>query len=163
MRQVVHELMKEKGIKCECIRCREIRGQQIESKNIEFKIMDYPASGGREFFLSFDDTQSDKLCALLRLRFSSLFAQRQKHFIKELEGAAIIRELHTYGSQVPISEKDELATQHMGFGKRLVAEAEKIAVQNGYKKIAVIAGIGVREYYKKLGYKLDGTYMIKKL
>ncbi|MEK7171409.1 MAG: tRNA uridine(34) 5-carboxymethylaminomethyl modification radical SAM/GNAT enzyme Elp3 [Patescibacteria group bacterium] len=163
MRQVVHELMREKGIKCECIRCREIRGQQIEPKNIEFKIMDYSASGGREFFLSFDDTQSDKLCALLRLRFSSYSLNGKKHFIKELEGAAIIRELHTYGSQVPISEKDELATQHMGFGKRLVAEAEKIAVQNGYKKIAVIAGIGVREYYKKLGYKLDGTYMIKKL
>lgn len=161
MRQVVHELMKEKGIKCQCIRCREIRGQQIDPKNIEFKVLNYEASNGQEFFLSYEDTKSDKLCALLRLRFSSYSLHSQKHFIKELEGSAIIRELHTYGSQVPISEKDELATQHMGFGRKLVLEAEEIATKSGYKKMAVIAGIGVREYYKKLGYRLVGTYMLK--
>ncbi|MBI4994032.1 tRNA uridine(34) 5-carboxymethylaminomethyl modification radical SAM/GNAT enzyme Elp3 [Candidatus Peregrinibacteria bacterium] len=163
MRQVVHELMKEKGICCSCIRCREIRGQKINLQNIEFKIMNYSASNGQEFFLSFNDTQSRRLCALLRLRFSSYSLKGKKHFIKELEGAALIRELHTYGSQVPLSEKDELATQHMGFGKRLVSEAEKIATKNGYKKITTIAGIGVRQYYKKLRYELDGTYMVKKL
>lgn len=162
MRQVVHELMRQKGIKCQCIRCREIRGQQIDSKNIELKVLNYETSNGQEFFLSYEDTKNDKLCALLRLRFSSYSLHGKKHFIKELEGAAIIRELHTYGSQVPISKKDEQASQHMGFGKRLVVEAEKIAAKNGYKKIAVIAGIGVREYYKKLGYRLAGTYMIKK-
>lgn len=163
MRQVAHELMKEKGIKCQCIRCREIRGQKIDPKNIELHVLNYEASNGQEFFLSFDDVQTDKLCALLRLRFSSHSLKGKKHFIKELEGAAIIRELHTYGSQVPLSQKDELASQHMGFGKSLVIEAEKIAVKNGYKKIAVIAGIGVREYYKKLGYELAGTYILKKL
>lgn len=161
MRQVVQGLMKKKGIKCECVRCREIREDIVDKKNIELRIMDYEASGGREFLLSFDDASRDKLCALLRLRFPSYSLQGKRHFIKELEGAALLRELHTYGAQVPISEHDELASQHMGFGKRLVAEAEKISRKHGYKKIAVIAGIGIREYYKKLGYELEGTYMVK--
>ncbi|MEK9132448.1 MAG: GNAT family N-acetyltransferase, partial [Patescibacteria group bacterium] len=88
---------------------------------------------------------------------------RKKHFIKELEGAALMRELHTYGAQVPISEHDEMASQHMGFGKKLVAKAEEIARKNGYKKMAVISGVGIRPYYAKLGYELEGTYMTKKL
>lgn len=163
LRQVAQQMMKEKGITCQCIRCREIRGQPVDLKNIEFRIINYEASDGQEFFLSYDDSSTDKLCALLRLRFSSYSLKSKKHFIKELEGAALIRELHTYGAQVPISERDELASQHMGFGKKLVAEAEKIAKKHGYKKMAVIAGVGIREYYRKLGYGLEGTYMLKKL
>jgi len=163
LRQVIHELMKTNGVVCQCIRCREIKGDSIVPKNIEFNVMEYEASRGKEFFLSFDDTHSDKLCALLRLRFTSYSLEGKKHFIKELNGAAIIRELHTYGAQVPISEHDELASQHMGFGRKLVAKAEEIARKNGFKKIAVIAGVGVRQYYEKLGYKLQGTYMVKKI
>lgn len=163
LRQVAHELMKQQGIKCQCIRCREIRKQPIDPKNIEFNMMDYEASRGQEFFLSYDDVRSDKLCALLRLRFSSYSLEGKKHFIKELEGAALLRELHTYGVQVPISERDEFASQHMGFGKRLVKKAEEISRKHGYKKIAVISGVGIREYYRKLGYRLEGTYMIKVL
>lgn len=163
LRQVALEMMKKKGLKCACIRCREIRGQPINPKNIELRETDYKASGGREFFFSFDDTQSDKLCALLRLRFSSYSLSGRKHFVKELEGAALMRELHTYGAQVPISEKDELASQHMGFGKRLIARAEEISKKHGYRKMAVIAGVGIREYYRKLGYELEGTYMVKNM
>ena len=51
--------------------------------------------------------------------------------------------------------------QHAGLGKMLMKEAEKIARQNGFKKIAVIAGVGVRGYYRKLGYKLESSYMVK--
>jgi elongator complex protein 3 len=164
LRQVVQALMKEKGIACECIRCREIRADAIDPKNIEMRVTDFLAAGGREFFLSFDEKKSDKLCALLRLRFPSYSLKKgKKHFIPELEGAAIIREIHTYGAQVPLSEHDELASQHMGFGKKLVAKAEEIARENGFKKMAVISGIGIREYYRKLGYELEGTYMVKAL
>lgn len=163
LRQVAQEMMKKKGIVCLCIRCREIRNEPINPKNIQLNTMEYEASHGKEFFLSFDDMSRDKLCALLRLRFSSYSLNGKKHFIKELEGAALLRELHTYGAQVPISEHDELASQHMGFGKRLVASAEDIARKNGYKKMAVISGVGIREYYRKLGYELEGTYMTKKL
>ena len=163
LRQVVLDIMQKRGLKCLCIRCREIRNETVDPKNIELRVMDYEASEGREFFLSFDDVSQDKLCALLRLRFSACSLQGKKHFMKELEGAALIRELHTYGAQVPISERDELAVQHIGFGRKLVTKAEEIARQNGYKKIAVISGVGVRGYYRKLGYELVGTYMLKDL
>ncbi len=80
----------------------------------------------------------------------------------ELHGAALIRELHTYGAAVPIAGRDANATQHRGLGRRLVAEAERIAAEEWRaRRIAVIAGVGVRGYYRKLGYALDGTYMTK--
>ena len=64
---------------------------------------------------------------------------------------------------LPVNAKLKSASQHKGLGKKLMAQAEKIAKKNNYKKIAVIAGIGVREYYRKLGYKLKNSYMIKKI
>lgn len=163
LRQVAQNIMKKQGIHCECIRCREIRDEVIDPKNIELRTIEYDASGGKEFFISYDDASKDKLCALLRLRFSSYSMTGKKHFIKELEGAALIRELHTYGAQVPISERDEKASQHLGFGKKLIAHAEHLARGKGFKKIAIISGIGIREYYRKLGYELEGTYMVKKV
>ena len=78
------------------------------------------------------------------------------------ENVALIRELHVYGIVKKFGEAGN-QSQHVGFGKRLMAEAEKIAKEKGYKKMAVISGVGVREYYKKLGYHLEGTYMIKDL
>jgi elongator complex protein 3 len=45
----------------------------------------------------------------------------------------------------------------------LMEEAEKIAVENGAEKILVISAVGVREYYRRLGYFFDGTYMVKNL
>ena len=87
----------------------------------------------------------------------------KKHFIEELEGAALVREVHTYGEQVKVSDEMSGASQHIGLGKRMMLKAEEISRKNGYKKIAVISGVGVREYYRKLGYKLEGTYMVKGL
>ena len=83
--------------------------------------------------------------------------------IPEIRGSAFIRELHTYGHLVPIDEQNPDAAQHKGLGRRLMAKAEDIARAAGYKKIAVISGVGVRGYYRKLGYRLQGTYMVKKL
>ena len=80
--------------------------------------------------------------------------------IPELEGAALVRELHVYGQQIPLAVAGSQA-QHIGMGRRMMAKAEEIARRAGYKKMAVISGIGVREYYRKLGYELEGTYMVK--
>lgn len=163
LRQIVHQRMDKQGIKCRCIRCREIRDEKIFLGQTEMRVKEFDASEGKEFFISFDDVSKDKICSLLRLRFTSYSLKGENHFIKELNGAALIREVHTYGEQVKIASGAVGESQHIGLGKRMILEAERISRENGFKKIAVISGIGVREYYKKLGYRLEGTYMVKKL
>jgi elongator complex protein 3 len=163
LRQLVEGRMQERGIRCRCIRCREIKNEQVKFSELTLNVKPLEISQGQEFFITFDDLKRDKICSLLRLRFSSYSLQGKKHFMKELEGAALVREVHTYGEQVEISEREKKASQHIGLGRQMMQKAEEISRQNGYKKIAVISGIGVREYYRKLGYELEGTYMVKKL
>jgi elongator complex protein 3 len=71
--------------------------------------------------------------------------------------------LHVYGQAVGIGKSDENKTQHKGFGKMLMAKAEEITKENGKDKLIVISGVGVRGYYRKLGYSLEGPYMVKML
>ena len=163
LRQVVEAKLAEKGIYSRDIRSREIKDQKVDPDNLLMHKLEFDASGGKEFFLSFSDKMTDRLCALLRLRFTSYSLSGTKHFIKELNGAAIVREIHTYGEQVEIDKQEKAVSQHIGLGRKLLEEAEKIAKSGGYGKLAVIAGIGVREYYRKRGYVLEGTYMVKYL
>ncbi len=116
---------------------------------------EYEASGGKEFFLSYETGDRSVLSALLRLRLPG------ETYLPELKDAALIREVHTYGQQIEIGKRGD--TQHKGLGKKLITKAEQLACKNGYKKAAVISGVGVRDYYRKLGYELDGEYMIKLL
>lgn len=134
---------------CPCIRCREVRsGYEIREKIVLDRI-NYDASGGREIFLQYVSPDKNKLFALLRLRITS-------------DNKAIVREVHTYGKVTKINQKDKKSPQHIGLGKKLIAEAEKIAKKEfGIKEISVISGIGVRNYYRKLGYRLKDTYMVK--
>lgn len=76
---------------------------------------------------------------------------------------AFIRELHTYGQLLEIGEKEKKASQHKGLGRKLMEKAEEICQKKGVKKIAVISGVGVRGYYRKLGYRLENGYMVKKV
>lgn len=161
LRQDIQREMKKRGLVCQCIRCREVREGIFEQK-IDLLRQEYEASDGKEIFLSFEDEKRQRLYALLRLRLPSQFFSKEKHFIKELEDAVIIRELHTYGDVVSLGRKNKKDAQHKGLGRKLMQEAEKIAFEEiGANKIAVIAGIGVREYYRKLGYQLKGSYMLK--
>ncbi len=180
LRQIIEQKTRQEIIHCRCIRCREIgkvkSGKlKVESKTLKLTRRDYDASQGKEIFLSFEDTKNDKLYALLRLRLPSEFFSGKKHFIPALQNAAIIREIHTYGQLVPIAQKGKKNAQHIGLGKQLIAEAERI-VREEFKiksakgltrrrggKIAVISGVGVRDYYRKLGYRLEDEYMIKNL
>ena len=145
----LRQIIKDKGISCNCIRCREAKNKIISEKNIKLNILQYPASEGLEYFISFDSLDNKTLYGFCRLRidFSSKVAP------------AIIRELHVYGQLVPVGGKTKI--QHRGLGKKLMAEAEKIAQKNKAEKIAVISGVGVRGYYKKLGYRLKNNYMMK--
>lgn len=153
----LRQLLKDKGVVCLCIRCREIKGKEFVAKNLKLKIRKYQASNGQEYFLSYESKDEKILYAFCRLR------SQKDSILPELKNVALIRELHTYGQMVPLETREKTAIQHLGLGKKLMIEAEKIARQNGFEKIAVIAGIGVREYYRRLGYRLAGTYMVKNL
>ncbi len=163
LRQIIAKLRQEQGWRCRCIRCREVReNYQAKEKLILFR-QDYSSSQGKEIFLSYENKQRTRLYSLLRLRIPSQYFSKEKHFLPALNNSAIIRELHTYGQLVPIAQKQK-AAQHRGLGKKLMKEAEKIAKEEfKLNKIAVISGVGVRGYYRKLGYRLQNTYMIKSL
>jgi elongator complex protein 3 len=155
--------MEKRGLFCHCIRCREVRERYDPKEGVYLFREDYEASGGKEIFLSFENKERTKLFSYLRLRIPSQIFKGKKHFIPTLENSAIIREIQTLGEMVPI-EKKKIAPQHRGLGKKLVREAEKIAKKEfGLKKIAVISGIGVRDYWRRLGYRLKDTYMVKKI
>jgi elongator complex protein 3 len=159
LRQIIFN---QAGNICKCIRCREARNQLVSLKSIKLKVLKYKASDGIEYFLSYASKDGKTLFALLRLRIPLKSEQDLINKLPELKDAAIIREVHTYGKLIPLNTKSK-AVQHMGFGKRLMAEAEKIARQHKFSKIAVISGIGVRQYYQKLGYKPGHTYLVKNI
>lgn len=162
-RELVHARMKEKGYICKCIRCREVRNRPQDLNDMQLFVEEYEASKGKEFFISVENKERSILYSHLRLRIPYHTLVGKKHFIPELTDAAIIREVHTYGEAVPLEERKKDATQHMGFGRMMMAEVEKIVEREKIKKIAVISGIGVRGYYRKLGYNLEGTYMVKRI
>lgn len=146
----LRQVMKDKGVVCNCIRCREVRNKLIDERDLKLNILKYKSSGGEECFISFDSRDKKTLYGFCRLRIDK----------NSKISLALVRELHVYGQLVPVGDKKKV--QHSGLGKRLMVEAEKIAQKNKAKELAVISGIGVRAYYRKLGYKLRNTYMIKK-
>ena len=160
-RQHLEEKLKEQGIRCLCIRCREIRNKKIKLP-IRLNVINYKASEGEEFFLEFVD-QDYQLLGYLRLRIPSYVLKKQSFFIKELEGCALIRELHVLGTATPLSKKGKV--QHQGLGKKLISEAIKIAKKFCLSKIAVISAVGTRDYYRRLGFKemIKGEYLVKNI
>ena len=170
LREMLKIEMGKRGLKCNCLRCREIGHQSIKtSKDLNIKTIQlftdkYKTAGGDEYFLSFEDAKRQAVYAFLRLRVPShKTTGKLEDKLPETKDTAFVRELHTYGQLVNVGSKQKTASQHKGMGKKLMKEAEKIAKKAGYKKIAVISGVGVRGYYRKLGYKKQGTYMVKSL
>lgn len=147
LRQILTKKLKARKISCQCIRCRETKDKST-IKKMRLKIIKYKASRGLEFFLQFVG-KNNVLYSLLRLRI--------------IAKTAIVRELHTYGEALAIGLNKKKASQHQGLGKKLLLKAEKLAKDNHCQKIKVVSGIGVREYYRKLGYLLKGTDMEKLL
>jgi len=162
----LRQMIKDRGIACGCIRCREAREKELRIKNCELRIIKYKASGGEEYFLSYESKDGKILYGFCRLRLITRNLQLATRNSKSplpplLKGAGLIRELHVYGELVPVGQNKKI--QHAGLGKMLMREAERIVARSGYKKIAVIAGVGVRGYYRKFGYKLKNSYMVRDL
>ncbi len=155
LRQYIEDVMKKKNIRCNCIRCREPKLKK-PSKKIEILEYHYTASRGNEFFISAEDTKNNLLLGFCRLRFPS------QHLRKEItEDSALIRELHVYGEAAQIGRKGKI--QHKGLGKALIQRAEQKAQMYFRTKMVVISGVGARQYFRKLGYKKEGPYMVKNL
>jgi len=150
LRQILIKSMKKENWRCRCIRCREVKESYDPNEKFYLFRKDYDASGGKEIFLSFENKKRDKLYSLLRLRLTS-------------RNNAIIREIHTYGLLIAVSEKG-MAPQHQGLGRKLIKATEKIVKKEfRLKRLSVISGIGARGYFRKLGYKLKNTYMVKEI
>jgi len=165
LRDIIKQRMSREGVECKCIRCREYGHRLQDGWEIgepHLVRIDYEASGGREVFLSFED-ENETLFSLLRMRIQSkpIPALSQK-----LDGnLALIRELHVFGPEVPLSQQKPEAAQHKGLGKALLQEAERIAADEFQApQMVVLSGTGAKEYYRtEFGYSSLGAYMIKTL
>jgi elongator complex protein 3 len=162
LRQLARKRMDEHGWTCDCIRCREVGHHDEEPETVTLDVSEYEVAGGTEHFISFEDREKGVLVGFCRLRFPNDPVRA------ELRNAAVVRELHVYGSEVGVGGETASAgvsqQQHQGYGRRLIEQAEAIAADAGYEKLAVLSGVGVRQYYRqKLGYRQDGPYVSKRL
>ena len=170
LRQDALKELARRGQQCRCIRCREVRGQVIDPGQLEYQDLPYLAAGAHEHFLSFD-TPDGHLAAYLRLSIPANFNKnefentRRNLFqrMPELDGAAVIREVHVYGQSIEVGNEQEGAAQHIGLGTSLLKKAEEITRQVGLKKLVVISAVGTREFYRSRGFAQGDLYMTKTL
>jgi elongator complex protein 3 len=168
LRQLARQRMDEHGWTCDCIRCREVGHNDADPDGVDLEVTTYEVAGGTEHFISIEDFAQDLLVGFCRLRFPNDPVRR------ELDNAAVVRELHVYGSEVGVGMDGEGPGgpaddgvgrhQHRGHGRRLLETAENLAADAGFEKLAVLSGIGVRQYYReKLDYVQDGPYVSTRL
>jgi elongator complex protein 3 len=160
LRQDVQREMRRRGAACQCVRCREVGSRKVDLDALQLHDLIYAATGAEEHFLSFD-TPDDRLAGFLRLSLPG--ADALPTSLDDLKGAAIIREVHVYGQSLPVGRDENGAAQHIGLGARLIQHAEDLARGRGYRHLAVIAAIGTRRYYARLGYTHGEHYMLKDL
>ncbi len=193
LRQIVENKLEAEWIVMQDIRHRELKNKKNKPTDAILHDYTYEASDGIEHFLTFEDPEDRTIFSLLRLRLPSTKAsdstqnlissdsissalvpnfhnysynktlKKIYNLLPEIKWASIIREIHTFWDQLSIWEKWWKFGQHVGFGKKLITEAERLTKEAWLNKIAVIAGVWVRKYYEKRGYKLEGEYMVKKI
>ncbi|PKN91460.1 MAG: tRNA uridine(34) 5-carboxymethylaminomethyl modification radical SAM/GNAT enzyme Elp3 [Chloroflexi bacterium HGW-Chloroflexi-6] len=160
LRQDIHAEMAQRGTKCQCVRCREVRKATVDVSALKLTDLVYPAANAEEHFISFD-TPEDGLAGFIRLSLPA--ADAPETGLTDLEGAALIREVHVYGQSLPVGAELGGAAQHIGLGTRLLEEADRIALAGGFKRMAVISAIGTRKYYLDRGFERGELYLVKPL
>jgi elongator complex protein 3 len=173
--QIVKDEAEKQGIYCQCIRCCEVRNEKFDTSEVEYKEYTFMASGQQEYFLTAEVNRPNRnlLLGFLRLRLSETL-NGASCIIPELQGkTSMIRELHVYGRVKEVGKDSDKSfghgrnpkdsSQHLGIGKKLLKKAETISISHTFEKMAIISGIGVRDYYRKNGYILEGTYMVKNI
>ncbi len=163
LRQFVNDEMDKQKLECRCIRCREIGHKSLNEKieinkdDISLNCNYYDASGGEEVFISLENEEHGALIGFLRLRGIS-----NSHRPELQNSPCIIRELKVVGRELPIGVSSGKALQHRGYGKELIDEAERICLEVfDQKHLYVLSGVGVKQYYRKLGFKDNGVYLSK--
>ena len=186
LRQIILDRFKKNGYKCNCIRCMEIKDRIDIIDNAKLVVRKYNASEGLEYHISIEVEEKYwtfkyimyciqyylgitkywggdlknyiGLIGFLRLRIDP---NSGLDFVPEIKNCGLIREVHVYGKSVNVGELSN-NVQHKGYGQYLLQTAEDIVKSHKLNKVAIIAGVGAREYYKnKANYSLEGSYMIK--
>src|SRR5215213_4897680 len=160
LRQDIHNEMQRRGTHCECVRCREVRGKSVQPDALRLDDMRYQAGAAEEHFISYV-TPDDKLAGFIRLSLPGKDSPQTG--ISDLDGAALIREVHVYGQSLPVGAEQQGAAQHAGLGTRLLEKAEAIAKARGFKRMAVISAVGTRGYYLERGFERGEFYLTKSL
>ena len=160
LRQDVHEEMKRRGTHCQCVRCREVKGKPVRTEALELNDIAYQAGAAEEHFISYV-TPDDQLAGFIRLSLPKQDSPQTE--FPDLDGAALIREVHVYGQSLPVGAEKKGAAQHAGLGTRLLEEAERVAKANGFERMAVISAVGTRGYYLDRGFERGELYLTKEL
>ncbi len=160
LRQDIHTEMKRRGMVCQCVRCREVRGKIVDAASLKLDDLVYQADGAEEHFISYV-TPDDKLAGFIRLSLPA--KDSLKTDLADLDGAALIREVHVYGQSLAVGMGREGSAQHSGLGTRLLERADAIAKENDFARMAVISAVGTRQYYLERGFERGELYLVKKL
>jgi len=160
LRQDAQNEMKKRGTKCQCVRCREIRGKAVTTGKLELDAIVYQTGTAEEHFISFV-TPEDKLAGFIRLSLPN--EESPETGMTDLNGAALIREVHVYGQSLAVGAEKDGAAQHSGLGTHLLEEAERIAKENGFERMAVISAVGTRKYYLGRRFERGEYYLVKKI
>ena len=143
LRQILNEDMKKNHWCCQCIRCREVKGNLVDPSDVHLNVIKYRGNQADEYFISYE---SDKyLIGFIRLRLNYDYTS----VLTSLVGCGLIRELHVYSNVSNVGKNEVFSLQHKGYGKALILKAEEIAKTKGFTKMAIIAGTGVRNYYRR--------------
>jgi len=169
LRQDIQVEMARRGAHCDCIRCREVRAKKVDTATLRLDDLVYHPDGAEEHFLSFV-TPEDQIAGFLRLSLPGADFPRAGTGttspvtnLADLDGSAMIREVHVYGQSLAVGTEQSGAAQHTGLGTRLLEEADNLARVKGYRQMAVIAAVGTRQYYLERGFESGELYLLKRL
>jgi elongator complex protein 3 len=160
LRQDIHDEMKRRGTHCECVRCREVRGGMVDIALLKLNDLVYPCDRAEEHFISYE-TPDDKLAGFVRL--SLPYKDAPQTGLIDLQDAALIREVHVYGQSLAVGAEKVGAAQHAGLGTHLLQQAEAVAKEKGFTRLAVISAVGTRQYYLERGFERGGLYLVKSI
>jgi elongator complex protein 3 len=158
LRQDIQDELKRRGTQCQCVRCREVRGKAVQAETLKLDDIVYQAGAAEEHFISYV-TPDDKLAGFVRLSLPG--HDSPETGIDDLNGAALIREVHVYGQSLAVGAEKKGAAQHAGLGTHLLEEAEMVARAKGFKRMAVISAVGTRGYYLERGFERGAFYLTK--